>query len=108
MAKLTFDEALQLIADERPVHQGDVLAAALKRKVWIAEWHLPGCLSESRTVCTTKADAIDSALFFAEDENGPPRGMKRALQNVGYFSGRSPLYGDVVTTITRHTLSDIL
>jgi hypothetical protein len=108
MAKLTFDEVLQLIADERHVHQGDVLASALQRKVWIAEWHIPGCLSESRAVCTSKADAVDSALFFAEDDNGAPRGMKTALQRDGYFAGRSPIYGPVTTTVTQHTLSEIL
>lgn len=108
MAKLTFDEALQLIADERPVHQGDVLAAALNRKVWIAEWHIPGCISESRAVCPTKAGAIDLALFFAKDENGPPRGMKAALQRNGFFCGRSPIYGPVTTTVTQHFLYDIL
>jgi len=44
MPKLTFDEALQAINDERFVCSADVQARALRRRIWVAEWHLPGCL----------------------------------------------------------------
>ena len=70
MPKLTFDEALQRINDGCSVHSADVQARALRRRIWIAEWHLPGCLSESFSVYLTKSDAIESALSMAEGEDG--------------------------------------
>lgn len=106
MPKLTFDEALERINDERPV--GRVLASALRRKVWVAEWHIPGCLSESRSYCLTKADAIEAALSMAETECGPPQGMKSALQHYGRFDCRTELYGMVVNTVEQHTLADLI
>jgi hypothetical protein len=108
MAKLTFDEALERINDERALSAADVRADALRRKLWIAEWHMPGCLSESRSYCLTKSGAIESACMFAETEEGIPRGMVRALRASGRFDGHSPIYGDVVTTIERVKLADIL
>ena len=75
MAKLNFFDALERIADGRMVSRDDVQAAALRRRVWIAEWHIPGCLSESFDVCLTKGEAIESALLMAETSDGVPRGM---------------------------------
>ena len=109
MRKLTFDEALQRIGDERHVTRGEVQSRALQRKVWIAEWHIPGCLSESFSVCLTKAEAIESALGFANvGECGePPRGMASALRKYGRFDSRSPLYGTCVNTISCAVLADL-
>lgn len=110
MPKLTFDEALQRINDELPVHQNDVQAAALRRRVWIAEWHLPGCISESFSVCLTKSDAIESALSMAEGAEGAPRGMRADLIRYGRSDRTAPdawAHG-AITTIERRTLADIL
>lgn len=104
MAKLTFDEAMEKISDGQNVFASSVLASALNRKIWVAEWHIPGCISESFNVCLTKAEAVDSALGFADTEDGPPRGMKAALIKRGDFQHKTPLFGIVVTTIERTTL----
>ena len=110
MPKLTFDEALQAINDERSVHRNDVQARALQRKVWIAEWHLPGCLSESFSVCLTKSDAIESALSMAEGAEGAPRGMQADLMRYGRSNRTAPdaWARGAVTTIERRALADIL
>jgi hypothetical protein len=107
MSKLTFDEALERIG-ERPVAYADVQAKALQRIVWVAEWHLPGCLSETFVVLTTKRDAIASALNMAESEDGPPRGMKTALQRYGRFDSQSPMFGTCINTVEKRTLGDLL
>jgi hypothetical protein len=104
--KLTFDEALERLDDGRAVHASDVLASALGRKLWVAEWHLPGCLSESRAYCTTKADALQAALSFAGDE--APRGMKTYLRQFGAYQHRTEMYGVVVTTIEQLHLNEII
>lgn len=108
--KLTFDEALQAIADERSVSHDDVQARALQRYVWLAEWHLPGCLSESRDVCLTKSEAIESALSMAEDENGAPRGMRADLIRYGMSDKVSPdaYVSMAITTVSRVRLSNCL
>ena len=110
MPKLTFDEALQRINDECSVHPADVQARALRRRVWVAEWHLPGCLSESFSVCLTKRDAIESALSMAEDADGAPRGMRADLQRSGWSDRVAPdaWACGAITTIERRTLADIL
>ena len=102
--KLTFEEALEDIGDGRFVKWQDVQARALKRKVWIAEWHLPGCLSESYDVCLSKADAIESALMMADS----PRGMKTSLVKYGRFDCRTEMYGYVINTVSSRRLVDIL
>lgn len=108
--KLTFDEALQRINDQMPVHSADVQTRALQRRVWIAEWHLPGCLSESMSVCLTKRDAIDCALSMAEGADGAPRGMRADLQRFGRSDRVPPdgMFSQAITTIDRRALSDIL
>lgn len=110
MPKLTFDEALQAINDERSVRSADVQARALRRHVWIAEWHLPGCLSESFSVCLTKSDAIESALSMAEGAEGPPRGMRADLQRYGRSDRAAPdaWARGAITTVERRMLRDIL
>ena len=105
MAKLTFDEALERINEERPMRYQEVQAKALNRKVWVAEWHLPGCLSESFAVCTTKVDAVACALDFMGEE--APRGARKALISQGFFQHKTGLYGWVNTTIERRRLADL-
>jgi hypothetical protein len=110
MPKLTFDEALQRIDDECSVHRNDVQARALRRGIWVAEWHLPGCLSESFSVCLTKSDAIESALSMAEGAEGAPRGMRADLQRYGRSDRTAPdaWARGAITTIARRALADIL
>jgi len=108
--KLTFNEALERISDERNLAASEVQSRALSRVVWCAEWHLPGCLSESRSYCATKADAIESALSMATGADGPPRGMRADLIKWGQ-SDKTPLDAwarMAITTVSRCTLRDIL
>ena len=110
MPKLSFSEALDLINDERPVSAADVQARALGRRVWVAEWHFPGCLSESRSYCLTKRDAIESALDMASGADGPPRGMRADLERFGSSGATAPdaWARGAITTIQRLTLRDII
>lgn len=107
--KLSFDEALQAINDGQSLNYQDVQARALRRMVWVAEWHIPGCLSESFSVCTTKRDAIECALSMAEGELGAPRGMRADLERFGR-SDRTPPNGwasQAITTIEKRALSTL-
>jgi hypothetical protein len=108
--KLTFDEALQAINEERCIDRAEVSAAALRRTVWIAEWHIPGCMSESAAYCTAKRDAIESALRMASDSDGPPRGMLADLKRYGRSDKVSAgaYVRMAITTIERTTLGGIL
>lgn len=107
-SKFSFADTLTLINEGRHVSADQIKASALKRKVWVAEWHLPGCLSESRAYCLTKADAIDSACSMAEGEDGIPRGMKTSLRKYGRFDSDSPMFGRCINTVECHTLADLL
>jgi hypothetical protein len=111
--KLNFAEALERIGDELPLDRDMVQADALKRKVWIAEWHIPGCISELRAIVLTKRDAIDAAVDFTgadgDDEiEHKIRGIRTALKRTGSFQHHTEMYGNVVTTIERRTLGDLL
>ena len=107
--QMRFDEALERIADGFTVHRDDVMVRDHHRKVWVAEWHLPGCLSESFFVCRTKRQALETALLFADTgDNTYPRGMRTHLTHYGHFQHRTPLYGQVVTTIEATTLNSLL
>lgn len=108
MAKLTFDDVMEMIGDERMVNASDVSSKALNRTVWIAEWHIPGCMSESRQYCTSKKDAIESALMMANDEENGNRGMKTNLRKYGRHDSKTEMYGTVINTVSKHKLSDIL
>lgn len=101
--KLTFDQALQLISDERAIRAADVLASALKRKVWIARWQLVGCMPDWSTVCTTRADAINSACEQPGDEYR--RGMRAALSRGEVWATDN---GHGYYLVERATLSDLL
>lgn len=108
MAKLNFEEALERINSGLSVSRHDVLSAALNRKLWLAEWHLPGCLSEAACYFLTKSDAIDYACSMAEDESGTPYGMRTALRKYGRFDCETGLYGYVINTVDRVYLSEII
>ena len=109
MPKLTFDEALERLNDQRTVDANDVQSRALQRFVWVAEWHLPGCLSESFSILTTKRDAINCALSMAAGSDGPPRGMRADLQRFGRSDRtHAEAYAPgAITTIERRRLSSL-
>ena len=106
MTKLNFDEALERLNEERCIDSLDVQARALNRVVWVAEWHVPGCVSESQCFSLTKADAIESALSMADS----PRGMRADLLRCGQSDkvGPDAYVSRAITTVSRTTLGDLL
>lgn len=108
--KLTFDDVLEIINEERPIDASNVQARALNRYLWVSEWHLPGCMSESRGYSLTKSDAIENCLSMAEGADGPPRGMLTDLRTYGRSDRTAPdaWARGAITTIERMTLRDIL
>lgn len=106
MRKLSFEEALERINNDHCIAVADVQARALRRKVWVAEWHFFGCISESQSYHCTKAEAVEAALSFG----GYPRGMRTALERNGVWSG--PAWGSSGnvqnTTISKTTLGELL
>ena len=106
MKKLTFDEALEYINYERPIDRNNVQARALNRAVWVAEWHIPGCMSESSSICPTKRDAIECAL----DMCGNVRGAATDLRRYGRTDRVAPdaYVGMAITTVEKHRLIDLL
>jgi hypothetical protein len=109
MAKLNFDEALEALHEQRSIDRASIQARALTRKVWVAEWHLPGCISESFNVCTSKREAIESALFMAEGLDGSPRGMRADLERFGRSDRVAPnaWARGAITTVYRARLADL-
>jgi hypothetical protein len=105
MPKLTFWEALERINDQRSVDANDVRADALRRSVWVAEWHIPGCLSESFSVHTTKRDALADALQMC----GNARGAATDLRRYGRTDKVSPnaYVSMATTTIEKRALSTL-
>ena len=99
--KLSFD-ALEALANERRIDADDIDPRALQRMVWVAEWHIPGCLSESFSVCRTKADALETALGMC----GHARGARADLIRYGRTDRvSSDAYVSMaVTTIERRAL----
>ena len=106
MTKLTFDEALEALSNERTVSRDDVLASALRRTVWVAEWHIPGCLSESFGINLTKRDAINEALSMC----GNVRGALSDLKRYGRTDRVSPdaYVSMAITTIEKRALADLI
>ena len=104
--KLDFSEALEKINDGYSVKPSGVQARALQRTVWVAEWHIPGCLSESFSVCTSKADAISCAL----DMCGNVRGALSDLRKYGRTDRVSPdaYVSMAITTVSRNKLGGLL
>lgn len=107
--KLDFNSALSRISDGFSVKSADVLARALPRVIWVAEWHLPGCCSESQTLALSKHEAILCALSMAEGADGPPRGMRSDLHRYGASQRTAPdaWARGAITSIYRVRLSDL-
>lgn len=110
MAKLSFDDVLQLINDDGCVDWRNVQSRALSRYLWVSEWHLPGCMSESRGYSLTKNDAIENCLSMASGVDGPPRGMLTDLRTYGASNRTAPdaWARGAISTIERVQLRDIL
>ena len=108
--KLTFDDALELINNERSIDASDVQARALNQYLWVSEWHLPGYMSESRGYSLTKNDAIKNCLSMASGADGPPRGMLTDLRTYGRSDRTAPdaWARRAISTIERVQLRDIL
>lgn len=106
MPKLSFDEALQAINDGRYIRAENVQSKALARKIWIAEWHIPGCLSESQSYSTRKCDALAEALEMCDHA----RGAASDLRKYGRTDKVSPgaYVSTAITTISQFTLGGIL
>ena len=106
MTKINFDEALERLNDEMHVSAQDVQARALRRVVWVAEWHIPGCMSESQSICLTKSDAVETALDMANS----PRGMRADLLRYGQSDrvGADAYVSMAITTVSRMVLGDLL
>ena len=105
MAKLNFDDALQSVNEQRYVNSADVQSRALQRFVWVAEWHIPGCFSESFSVHTRKCDALSDALGMC----GNVRGAAADLRKYGRTDRVSPdaYVSMAITTIERRRFSSL-
>jgi hypothetical protein len=108
--KLTYAQALDALNSSRSITASDVLAAALKRAVWTAEWHAPGCMPEAQAYCATKMDAIEVAMLYLSDSDGEPRGALTELRKWGRTDIVCPTayVRDAITTVTRTTLGALL
>ena len=108
--KLTFDDVLEIINEERPIDASNVQARALNRYLWVSKWHLPGYMFESRGYLLTKNDAIENCLSMACGADGPPRGMATDLRTYGRSDRTAPdaWARGAITTIVRVRLRDIL
>ncbi len=78
MTKLTFDEALQAINEERQIDASDVLASALKRYVWRNSNGMAGYMPNTIGYSRTKEDAVQTCVDIAGDD--APRGFVRELR----------------------------
>ena len=88
MTKLTYDEALQALNEDRCIDACDIKTRALRRKVWVSMNGMPGCMPNSRGLSRTKADAIESCLSIADE----PRGMRADLQRTGSADFEDEVY----------------
>jgi len=79
--KLTFDEAISAINDERSIDRNDIQSSALKRRVYTVLYSAPGCLPDNSAVFETRGAALDYAReLYADDA---PRGFMAALLRYG-------------------------
>lgn len=108
MNKLSFDEVMERLSDERSVSRSEVQARALRRKVWVSGNGSPGCLYDNGPhYHETKASAIESCAFVADwcDEGpNPYRGIVSALRQYHSFHADT---GEVFE-ISQTTLGAIL
>lgn len=104
MKKLNFDEVLEKLANDRSVRDDEVLERAKSRRVVVASNGLPGCLSDSFAIYTTKADAIDHFVHMFNCSDEPmPAGMKTGLKKFGRFVKDGYIY-----RIEEQSLRDML
>ena len=108
MPKLSFDETMQRLGDERTVAADEVQARALSRKIWVSGNGSPGCLYDNGpNYHSTKADAIASCAFTADwcdDGPNPYRGIVSALRRYHSFTADTGEFFEISQT----TLRDIL
>ena len=90
MAKLTYDDALQALNEERCIDSADVQARALRRKVWISMNGMGGYMPNSRGVSRTKRDAEESCIDIAGDD--APRGFASELRRTGSADSMGETY----------------
>lgn len=98
---LTFDEVMERLAEDRRIDQSQVPARVQRRKVWLAQNGMPGCMPNSSNVCKTKADAVAVCWQIAYPD--APRGFKTALERTGAADCEGERY-----TVERMTLADFL
>ena len=104
MSKLSFDDALQMVAEDRCVSADKIQARALKRTVWLMLYSAPGCMPDHRDVCRTRSEAIETAInIYADDA---PKGFRTRLRKYGIAATDPGNYYRV--EIVRTTLGDIL
>lgn len=78
MPKLTFNEVMERMNDERVVKRDDIQASALIRRVYTVLYSAPGCLPDNHAVFTARRDALCYAReLYAEDA---PRGFMAQLR----------------------------
>jgi len=108
MSKLSFDEVMDKLSDERTVTHADVQARALRRKIWVSGNGQPGCLYDNGPhYHATKRAAIESCAFTAEwneDTPDPYRGLVTSLRKYHGFTAET---GERFS-ISQTTLADVL
>lgn len=107
MSKLTFEEAIERLNDQRRIARGDVKESALRRTVWEASAYMPGYLCDNMPfICATKKQAVAASLELAAAGDTVPRGMTTALNAPGdevWFD-----YGSYRYKVQRMTLADLI
>lgn len=102
MPKLTFDEALERIAEQRLIRPEEVQTRALRRRVYVMMYSAPGCLPDHSSVSPTRWEAIEDAReLYADDA---PRGFITQLRRHGIAATDEQGYYRV--EISRQTLAD--
>jgi hypothetical protein len=90
MAKMTYDETLQALNDERCIESTNVQTRALRRKVWVSMNGMGGYMPNSRGVSRTKAQAEESCIDIAGDD--APRGFAAELRRTGSADSQGETY----------------
>jgi hypothetical protein len=90
MAKMTYDDAIQALNEERCIDSTDVQARALRRRVWVSMNGMGGYMPNSRGVSRTKAQAEESCIDIAGDD--APRGFISELRRTGSADSMGETY----------------
>lgn len=100
--KLTYDEVMERLADERTVKRDEVDPAVLTRTVWVSGNGSPGCLYDNGpNYHRTKADAIASCAFVFDEYKGVVTSLRK------YHSWTCPDTHEVCE-ISESTINEIL